>query len=177
LVGSGVGPREIDEVVGVAKAYISRVGTGPFPTELEDEVGNRLVELGGEYGTVTGRRRRCGWLDLVALRYAVRVNSITKLFITKLDILSAFDQLRVADAYELEGETFTEFPRQQRVLYECRPVYRDLAGWGSDISAVRSFSDLPKEAQAYIEYIEEQAQVPVGWVSVGPERSRLISRQ
>jgi adenylosuccinate synthase len=177
LVGSGVGPKEIDDVVGVTKAYISRVGTGPFPTELSDEVGNKLVELGGEYGVVTGRRRRCGWLDMVALRYSVRVNSLTALFITKLDILSAFDTLKVAVAYTSLGERYDEFPRQQRVLYNCVPVYEEVPGWVADISNIRRFDDLPKEARTYVELIEDRAGVPVAWVSVGPERHQLIVRQ
>ncbi len=163
-------------MIGVAKAYISRVGTGPFPTELHDEIGDRMIELGGEYGTVTGRRRRCGWLDLVALRYAARVNSISSLFITKLDILSAFDDLQVAVAYRSGGERHDEFPRQQRVLYECEPVYEQLAGWGTDISDCRTFAALPTEARAYIEFIEESVEVPVEWISVGPERSQVIER-
>jgi adenylosuccinate synthase len=175
-VGSGVGPRAIDRIVGVAKAYISRVGTGPFPTELDDETGDRMIELGGEYGTVTGRRRRCGWLDLVALRYAVRVNSLTDLFITKLDILSAFDRIRVATAYDSMGERYDEFPRQQRVLYNCTPVYDELPGWRTDITGCREESDLPREAREYIEYIEEAAGVPVSFVSVGPERRQMLSR-
>lgn len=175
-VGAGIGPKAIDRIVGVAKAYISRVGTGPFPTELNDEVGNTMVELGGEFGTVTGRRRRCGWLDLVALRYAVRINSLTELFITKLDILSAFDTIKVATAYTSLGERYTEFPRQQRVLYNCTPVYDVLAGWGSDITGCRTESDLPKEAREYIEYIEERAGVPVTFVSVGPERQQMLQR-
>lgn len=174
LVGSGIGPKAIDEVIGVAKAYISRVGTGPFPTELDDEVGDTMIELGGEYGTVTGRRRRCGWLDLVALRYAVRINSFTSLFVTKLDILSAFDTIRVAVAYRHGDETYDEFPRQQRVLYECEPVYEDLPGWKTDITGARSFGDLPPEARAYIEYIQERVGTRIGWVSVGPERSQML---
>lgn len=176
LVGSGVGPREIDRVVGVAKAYISRVGTGPFPTELHDEVGDKLVELGGEYGTVTGRRRRCGWLDLVALRYAVRVNSLSHLFLTKLDILSAFETLKVATGYVSLGEAYDEFPRQQRVLYNCTPIYEELPGWRTDISECRRFADLPAAARRYIEFIEEHTGIPVGWVSVGPERRQMIER-
>jgi adenylosuccinate synthase len=176
LVGAGIGPREIDDVIGVAKAYISRVGTGPFPTELSDDLGNRMVELGGEFGTVTGRRRRCGWLDLVALRYAVRVNGLTKLFVTKLDILSHFPDLQIAVAYEVEGETFTDFPRQQSVLYHCRPQYEEMAGWNSDISNVRRYGDLPQAARRYLEFIEEHSGVKVGWVSVGPERHQLIER-
>lgn len=175
-VGSGIGPKDIDEIVGVAKGYISRVGTGPFPTELTDEIGDTMIELGGEYGVVTGRRRRCGWLDLVALRYAVRVNSLTKLFITKLDILSAFDTIKVAVGYTSLGERYDHFPRQQRVLYNCTPIYEEFPGWKVDITGCRAFEDLPKEAQDYIEYIEESAGVPVGWISVGPERQQLISR-
>ena len=174
IVGSGIGPKMIDEIVGVAKAYISRVGTGPFPTELHDEVGEMMIELGGEYGTVTGRRRRCGWLDLLALRYAARVNSLTKLFLTKMDILSAFDTLKVANGYRSGGERYDEFPAQQSVLYHCEPEYDEMAGWKEDITGVREYGDLPKEARAYVEYIEEVVGVPVGWVSVGPERSQLI---
>ena len=173
-VGSGIGPRALDEIIGVAKAYISRVGTGPFPTELHDEIGDRMIELGGEYGTVTGRRRRCGWLDLVALGYAHRVNTFTSLFLTKLDILSAFDTIKVATAYLSEGERYDTFPSQQSVLYHCEPVYDELPGWGTDITAVRRFEDLPKEARSYIEYIQDSIEVPIGWVSVGPERSQLI---
>ncbi len=175
-VGSGIGPKDINEIVGVAKAYISRVGTGPFPTELTDEIGDTMIELGGEYGVVTGRRRRCGWLDLVALQYSVRVNSLTKLFITKLDILSAFDTIKVAVGYTSLGERYDHFPRQQRVLYNCTPIYREFPGWKVDISGCRSFDELPIEAQEYIGFIEDSAGVPVSWVSVGPERSQLISR-
>ncbi len=174
VVGTGIGPKAIDEVIGVAKAYISRVGTGPFPTELNDEIGDTMIELGGEYGTVTGRRRRCGWLDLVALRYASRVNSLTKIFLTKMDILSAFDTIKVATAYQAGSERYDHFPSQQSVLYHCEPVYDELEGWGEDITGVREFSDLPKEARAYIEYIQEAIEAPIGWVSVGPERSQLI---
>jgi adenylosuccinate synthase len=174
IVGAGIGPKSIDEIIGVAKAYISRVGTGPFPTELHDEVGDKMIELGGEYGTVTGRRRRCGWLDLLALRYAVRINSLTRVFLTKMDILSAFDTIKVATGYRAGDETFVEFPAQQSVLYHCEPVYEELPGWSEDITAVRELSELPKETRAYIEYIEEAIEVPVGWVSVGPERSQLI---
>lgn len=174
VVGSGIGPKAIDEIVGVAKAYISRVGTGPFPTELHDDIGDRMIELGGEYGTVTGRRRRCGWLDLLALRYAVRVNSLTRLFLTKLDILSAFDTIKVATGYRSVEGDFDEFPSQQSVLYHCKPEYDELPGWNTDITGVREFADLPNEAQAYIRYVEEAAEVSIGWVSVGPERSQLV---
>jgi adenylosuccinate synthase len=158
----------------VTKAYISRVGTGPFPTELDDETGDTMIELGGEYGTVTGRRRRCGWLDLLALRYAVRVNSLTKIFLTKLDILSAFDTIKVATGYRSAEGDFTEFPAHQSVLYHCEPIYTELPGWREDITGIRDYAELPKAAQAYIEYIHEAVGVPMGWVSVGPERSQLI---
>ncbi|HEU4318795.1 MAG TPA: adenylosuccinate synthase [Acidimicrobiia bacterium] len=174
VVGTGIGPKAIDEIVGVAKAYISRVGTGPFPTELNDEIGDTMIELGGEYGTVTGRRRRCGWLDLVALRYASRVNSLTKIFLTKLDILSAFDTIKVGTAYRAGDDRYDHFPSQQSVLYHCEPEYDELEGWETDITAIREYEDLPKQARAYIEYIQEAIEAPIGWVSVGPERSQLI---
>ncbi len=174
VVGTGIGPKAIGEIIGVAKAYISRVGTGPFPTELDDEIGNTMIELGGEYGTVTGRRRRCGWLDLVALRYSARVNTFTSLFLTKMDILSAFDTIKVATAYQSGGERYDHFPSQQSVLYHCEPVYDELPGWKVDITGVRSFADLPEAARDYVDYIKEALGVPIGWVSVGPERSQLI---
>ena len=176
LTGAGVGPTQIDRVMGVAKAYISRVGSGPFPTELDDEVGETMVRVGGEFGTVTGRRRRCGWLDAVALRYAVRVNGVTELVVMKLDVLSEFETLRIATGYTADGEKFDEFPRQQRVLYDCEPVYEDLDGWKTDITGARSFDDLPKEAQRYIERMEELAGVPVSMVSVGPDREATLTR-
>jgi adenylosuccinate synthase len=174
--GAGIGPTALDSVLGVAKAYISRVGSGPFPTELHDEVGERMVELGGEFGTVTGRRRRCGWLDTVALRYSVRVNGLTEIALTKLDILSHFDTLKVAVAYESAGQTHTEFPRQQRVLYDCVPVYEDLPGWSEDISAVRDYGQLPQAAKQYVAAVEDITGVPVSIVSVGPGRAATLRR-
>jgi len=177
LTGAGVGPRDIDRVLGITKAYISRVGSGPFPTELHDEVGEQMVHIGGEYGTVTGRRRRCGWLDAVALRYSVRVSGITELALMKLDVLSAFPTLRIAIGYSSLGERYDEFPRQQRVLYNCSPIYEDLPGWQTDITGVRSLVDLPKAARAYVERVEQLAGAPVTIVSVGPERSATFLRQ
>lgn len=176
LVGAGIGPSTIAAVIGVAKAYISRVGTGPFPTELADATGDRLIELGGEYGVVTGRRRRCGWLDLVALKYAGRINGITRLFITKLDILSHFTDIQVSVAYLWEGEKLENFPRQQTALYHCQPVYATFAGWNTDISSVRNYDQLPGQARRYLEFIEDQTGIPVGWVSVGAERHQLIEK-
>ena len=176
LTGSGIGPRMIDNVIGVTKAYISRVGTGPFPTELHDEVGDKMIEIGGEFGTVTGRRRRCGWLDIVALRYAARVNGLTEIALTKLDVLSAFEQVSIATAYDSLGERFSEFPRQQRVLYKCVPVYEEMKGWSSDISSVQKYGDLPEAARRYVERIEELVEVPITSVGIGPARDATLSR-
>jgi adenylosuccinate synthase len=175
--GAGIGPTAIDRVIGVAKAYISRVGSGPFPTELDNPIGERMVEIGGEFGTVTGRRRRCGWLDGVALRYAVRVNGITEIAFTKLDVLSGFETLRVATAYDSLEARYSEFPRQQRVLYNCKPVYDDLPGWEDDISKATRFEDLPKEARHYVEYVEDMAGVPIRTLSVGPSRAATLTRR
>ncbi|MEX1207147.1 MAG: adenylosuccinate synthase [Acidimicrobiia bacterium] len=176
LTGVGIGPKDIDRVLGLAKAYISRVGTGPFPTELTDDIGEKMVQIGGEYGTVTGRRRRCGWLDAVALRYAVRVSGITEIALMKLDVLSAFDNLRIATAYRSGGIEYPEFPRQHGVLYNCEPVYEDHPGWTTDISEARSFGELPTEARSYIERVEELAGVPITIVSVGPQRSATLNK-
>jgi adenylosuccinate synthase len=174
--GIGIGPTEIGRVVGVAKAYISRVGSGPFPTELNDEFGEKMVEIGGEFGTVTGRRRRCGWLDVVALRYSVRINGISDIAFTKLDVLSNFETLKVAVGYRSGNETYDEFPRQQRVLYDCEPIYKEVEGWVTDISGVRIYDDLPAEARDYITLVEELTGVPIATVSVGPARSATIVR-
>jgi adenylosuccinate synthase len=176
VTGSGVGPRDIDNVIGVAKAYITRVGTGPFPTELLDDTGERMIEIGGEYGVVTGRRRRTGWLDSVALRYSARVNGLTEIALTKLDILSHFGPLKIAVAYDSLGERYDEFPRQQRVLYNCHPVYEELEGWGEDISGVESYDDLPEAAKRYVERVEELSGVRVSSVGVGPGREATLMR-
>ncbi|MCP3977289.1 MAG: adenylosuccinate synthase [bacterium] len=172
--GIGIGPMEIGRVVGVAKAYISRVGSGPFPTELDDKIGERMVEIGGEFGTVTGRRRRCGWLDTVALRYAVRINGISEIAFTKLDVLSHFDSLKIAVGYRSHEATYDEFPRQQRVLYDCEPIYQEVPGWSEDITAIRNYEDLPKNARDYVELVEDLVGVPIATVSVGPARSATI---
>jgi adenylosuccinate synthase len=176
VTGSGVGPRDIDRVIGVAKAYITRVGTGPFPTELSDEIGDRLIEIGGEYGVVTGRRRRTGWLDAVALRYAARVNGLTEIALTKLDVLSHFDTIRIAVAYDHLGDRYAEFPRQQRVLYDCHPVYEEHPGWSVDITGVKTYDQLPDAAKRYVERIEELTGVPISSVGVGPGREATLMR-
>ena len=175
-IGSGIGPRDIDKIVGVTKAYISRVGTGPFLTEQENEIGDFLIEKGAEYGVVTGRKRRCGWLDLVSLKYSVRVNSLTELFITKLDVLSGLNELKLNIAYEVNGSEVTDFPRQQRVLYDGKPIYKTFKGWEEDISNTTSFEDLPNEAKEYIKFIEDFIKVPITFISVGPERNQNIIR-
>ncbi|MBI5508722.1 MAG: adenylosuccinate synthase [Deltaproteobacteria bacterium] len=176
-LGAGIGPTRIDRVVGVAKAYATRVGSGPFPTELAtDPVGAKLRERGKEFGTTTGRPRRCGWLDLVALRYAVRVNGITQLAITKLDVLDEFESLQVATAYKVNGTLTREFPTAIEDLEVAEPVYETLPGWRASCSAAKTWSDLPAEATAYVARLEDYLRVPVALLSIGAERSATFSR-
>ncbi len=174
LTGLGFGPHYIDRVVGVVKAYCTRVGNGPFPTELFDSSGDRMRESGAEFGTTTGRPRRCGWLDGAALRFAVRINGITELVITKLDVLSIFDELKIAVAYEKDGVRLDTFPIDTRLAGQVTPVYETLPGWKSDISGARRLEDLPENARQYIGRIEALAGVPVSLISVGPEREQAI---
>ena len=174
-VGSGVGPKAIDEVWGVAKAYATRVGSGPFPTELEDDLAERIRHVGGEFGTTTGRPRRTGWLDLVALRYAARVNGLTGLVITKLDVLTGIDPLYVATRYlGPEGATFDDFPYHQSIRHKARGDLVELEGWHDDISGARSVAELPRAAQAYLEFIGDFLGIPVVMVGVGPGRDEMI---
>jgi adenylosuccinate synthase len=174
-IGAGVGPKDIDEVWGVTKAYATRVGAGPFASELDDELGERLREAGGEYGTTTGRPRRTGWLDLVALRYAARINGLTALAITKLDVLSGIGTLQVATRYRgPEGAEFDTFPYHQSILHKATAVYEQVAGWDEDITGVRRFEDLPQAAQEYLHYIESFVGVPIVLVGVGPARDQVI---
>ena len=173
-IGSGVGPKNIDRIVGVTKAYISRVGSGPFLTEQKNEIGDFLIENGAEFGVVTGRRRRCGWLDLISLKYSVRVNSLTELFITKLDVLSGLEELKLCVGYKDNDEVITDYPFNQNVLNTAEPVYETFDGWTDDISTVKSFEDLPNNAQNYIKAIEAFIEVPITFISVGPERTENI---
>ena len=173
-VGAGIGPRYIDSVVGVAKAYTTRVGAGPFPTELTDEIGDALIDIGHEYGTNTGRRRRTGWFDAVMLRHAVRLNSLSEIALTKLDVFDTFDTIKVCTAYELDGETFTHLPYHQSILHKVTPVYREFAGWRTDLSGVRSRDELPAAAREYVAFLEEQIGVPIGLVGVGPGRDQYL---
>jgi adenylosuccinate synthase len=175
--GIGIGPGRIDHVLGVAKAYVTRVGEGPFPTEIEGPDQERVRELGHEFGTTTGRERRCGWLDLVALRYAVRVNGMDSLALTKLDVLSAFAELPVCVRYRLEdGSETAEFPAHQSDFHHCRPVYETLAGWSEPIETVEEFADLPDAARAYVEFVERELEVDVTLVGTGAERERVLAR-
>jgi adenylosuccinate synthase len=174
-VGAGVGPSSIDEVWGVAKAYATRVGAGPFPTELDDDLGERMRQAGGEFGTTTGRARRTGWLDLVALRYATRVNGLTGLVVTKLDVLTGIDPLNVAVRYlGPEGATFDEFPYHQSVLHKVRGDLVELPGWHEPIRGARSLEDLPENARTYLEFISDFLGIPVVMVGVGPGREEMI---
>lgn len=174
-VGAGIGPRHIDRVIGVTKAYISRVGSGPFPCELTDEIGDHLVDVGREYGTNTKRRRRCGWLDTVMLRQAVRVNSLSDLAITKLDVLDALDPIKVCVAYEVDGERRSSLPYHQSEIHRAVPIYEELPGWCTDLSKVSDRSELPREAEDYLRFIEDQAGVPATLVGVGPGRDQFIN--
>ena len=175
--GAGVGPRAIDRVLGIAKAYITRVGSGPFPTELFDETGELLTRIGGEYGTTTGRRRRCGWFDGVIARYSVQINGLTDLVITKLDVLSELDTIKVCVAYEYDGRRYNELPSSQTAFHHAKPIYEELPGWREDITHCRTFEELPKNARDYIEFLEDIAEVPVSMIAVGPEREQTIMRR
>ncbi|MGO0063896.1 adenylosuccinate synthase [Brevibacillus fluminis] len=171
-IGSGVGPSKIHQVIGVAKAYTTRVGDGPFPTELHDEVGDQIREVGAEYGTTTGRPRRIGWFDSVVVRHARRVSGITGLAITKLDTLSGLDTLRICTAYKYNGQVLESFPASLKVLAQCEPVYEELPGWQEDITNVKNINDLPENARHYVERITQLTGIPLSIFSVGPDREQ-----
>jgi adenylosuccinate synthase len=174
--GGGIGPLQVDEVIGVMKAYSTRVGSGPYPTELHDGVGAGIAERGREVGTVTGRQRRVGWFDAVPLRYAVAVNSVSSIMLNKLDILSGVDPLRICVAYEIDGRRVETWPSSGAALLRATPVYEDFPGWTEPINAVRSLADLPENARRYVTEIERHASVPIVLLSVGPERTQTIER-
>jgi adenylosuccinate synthase len=174
-VGAGIGPSDIDEIWGVAKAYATRVGAGPFPTELEDETGRLMLERGHEFGTTTGRERRTGWLDLVALRYAVRLNTLTALAITKLDVLAGLDPLKVAVRYRSsEGAALDEFPYHQSILHSAEAEYKELPGFSGELGECRDESDLPPQARDYLRFVSEFVGVPIRLVGVGPDREQVV---
>ena len=172
--GLGVAPNRIGEVYGIFKAYCTRVGSGPFPTELFDETGERLCQLGHEFGAVTGRRRRCGWLDLVALKYAIMIDGVTQLIMMKSDVMNDFETIRVATAYEVDGVRTTEFPYS--ISGEVKPVYTDFEGWKCDLRSCRRYEDFPEAFKRYVEFIERETGVPVKIISVGPDRDETIER-
>ena len=175
--GTGLGPRDISRIVGIAKAYTTRVGSGPFPSELLGELGDKIVDIGREFGTVTGRRRRPGWLDLVMLRHAARLNSLTEIALTKLDILDTFNVVRVCVGYEVNGKELAGYPDDSQLLAQVQPKYVDLPGWSKSVSAVRNYSDLPPQAKALVELVEQHVGVPVTIVGVGPERNECVVRK
>ncbi|BAG20233.1 adenylosuccinate synthase [Streptomyces griseus] len=172
--GAGVGPTKISRVIGILKAYTTRVGAGPFPTELHDEDGEALRRIGGERGVTTGRDRRCGWFDAPIARYATRVNGLTDFFLTKLDVLTGWERIPVCVAYEIDGKRVEELPYNQTDFHHAKPIYENLPGWSEDITKAKTFSDLPKNAQAYVKALEEMSGAPISAIGVGPGRTETI---
>ncbi|SHJ93361.1 adenylosuccinate synthase [Paramaledivibacter caminithermalis] len=175
-IGSGIGPNMIEEVLGIAKAYTTRVGKGPFVTEEDNETGDKIRIAGNEFGTTTGRPRRCGWFDSVMVKYSARINGMTCLALMLLDVLTGFEKIKICTAYKIEDKIINNFPASLKVLEQCEPVYEELEGWNEDISGAKSFEELPKNAKKYIERIEELVGIPVKIVSIGPKRSQTIVR-
>ncbi len=173
--GTGVGPRSIHEIIGISKAYVTRVGSGPFPTELTEETGEKLRQNGQEFGATTGRPRRCGWFDAMVLRYAVRVNGLTGIALTKLDVLDNFETIKICTGYTCQDKVLEELPTNLEAFAQCQPVYEDVPGWMTDISAARSFDQLPEKAQSYVRRLEQLVGCPIVLVSVGPRRDQTIS--
>jgi adenylosuccinate synthase len=176
-VGAGVGPGMINEVIGVVKAYTTRVGMGPFPTELMDETGDLIRTKGKEFGTTTGRPRRCGWFDLVMVKYTARVNGLTGISLMLLDVLSGFDKIKICTSYEMEGKIVEHFPANIKALGKCKPIYEELDGWKEDITQIETYEDLPENAKKYVEAIEKYVGLPVKIVSIGPKRNQTIIRE
>jgi adenylosuccinate synthase len=172
--GSGVGPTKITRVIGIVKAYTTRVGSGPFPTELFDVDGEKLRSIGGEFGTTTGRSRRTGWYDALIARYAVRINGLTDFFLTKLDVLTGWEKIPVCVAYEIDGKRVEELPASQTEFHHAKPVYEYLSGWSENISSARSLNDLPKNAREYVKFLEEISGAPISAIGVGPGREETI---
>jgi len=172
--GTGIGPTNISGVIGIVKAYTTRVGQGPFPSELFDAVGDRIQKVGAEFGATTGRRRRCGWLDTVIVRNSVRLNGLTGVAITKLDVLGGLDELKICTGYRVSGDTMSDFPASLKVLGACEPIYETLPGWSEDISEIRSFGELPENTRNYLNRVEELLETPIDIISVGPGRDETI---
>jgi adenylosuccinate synthase len=174
MASAGFGPKHVERVIGITKAYVTRVGSGPFPTEALDADGERMGERGHEFGTTTGRKRRCGWFDGMVLRYAARLNGLTDLCLTKLDVLSGFEALKVCVGYRAGSQVWDDVPPNQTLFHEAEPIWEELPGWEAELGAMRSFEDLPKEAQSYVRFIEELGGVPVSIVGVGPAREQTL---
>ncbi len=172
--GAGVGPRQISDVIGIVKAYTTRVGMGPFPSELLDDIGDKIQEKGAEFGATTGRRRRCGWLDTVLLKNAVRLNGLSSVAITKLDVLGELESLNICTAYDYKGQRLDEFPASLDVLADCKPIYETLPGWPEDISGIKNFDDLPQNVKDYLKRVEALIETPISIVSVSPERDATM---
>jgi adenylosuccinate synthase len=170
----GIGPTCIDEVIGVVKAYTTRVGSGPFPTELKDWAGETLKKKGGEFGATTGRPRRCGWLDFVILKHAIRVNGVSKIAVTKLDVLDEFEKIYACVGYNYKGKIFDEFPSELEIWENCTPEYEEIEGWKENTRGLKDYKKLPQKAKAYLDYIEETLEVPIFIVSTGSKREETI---
>jgi adenylosuccinate synthase len=175
--GAGIGPGVITDVIGIVKAYTTRVGKGPFPSELCDEIGDRIQEKGAEFGATTGRKRRCGWLDTVLLRNAVRLNGLTGVAVTKLDVLGGLETLKICTGYDYKGKTLKDFPASLKILEACKPIYETLPGWAEDISGAKEIKDLPVNVRNYLKRVEELIEFPIHIISVGPERSQTIVKK
>ncbi len=173
-IGAGIGPRTIDEIIGIVKAYTTRVGEGPLPTELLDKTGEHLQQVGHEVGTTTSRPRRCGWLDLVVVKHSCLISGVTNLAITKLDVLNGLPEIKVCISYSLNGKKIDYFPARIEDVSNCKPVYKTFKGWTTMNQSSAKFSDLPKEAQAYLRFIEKETDVPIRLVSIGPGRNETI---
>ncbi len=176
-IGTGVGPTKIDRVMGITKAYTTRVGRGPFPTEMQGELEEYIRQKGGEFGATTGRPRRCGWFDMILVNYAVRINGMDSMVITKIDVLSDFDKIKICTSYKYNGKMIKEFPVDLETLQKCIPVYEEMEGWKGNISQITKYEDLPRQSRAYISRIEELVRTKVVIVSVGPKRSQTIIRE
>ncbi len=173
-VGAAVGPGKIDKVIGITKAYTTRVGSGPFPTELKTEVGQKLRDIGQEYGATTGRERRCGWIDLVALKYAIRINGITNISLMKIDVLSGFDEIKICTKYKINGELHEDYPIAVDELNEAEPIYESMPGWSEDLTKLQSFDDVPEACKKYIQFLQDEIETPIDIVSVGPGREQTL---
>ncbi len=172
--GTGIGPTKITDVIGIVKAYTTRVGAGPFPTELIDETGDKIQKKGIEFGTTTGRKRRCGWLDMVVIENAARLNGFTSIAITKLDVLGGLERLSICTCYKYKNDIIKHFPADLEILSECKPVYEEIEGWNEDISEIREYDDLPENTKKYLKRVEELAKTPIDIISVGPQRDETI---